>query len=103
MIVKSETDGTVESIVLDKSAENRTSNYKISLRTKAGESRTLNYPGDSDETDKTFEFVGNYAEKRLYPKGYLPKDLTKGKSVKLIVYADSKNEPLTSRILWLTN
>jgi hypothetical protein len=103
LIVKSETDGTIESVVVDKSSENRVSNYKISLRTKAGEVQSLTYPADSDETDKTFEFVGNYAEKRLYPKGYLPKKLTKGKSVKLIVYADSKNEPLTSRILWLTN
>ena len=103
LIVKSETEGTVESIVLDKSAENRASNYKISLKTKAGEVRLLTYSADSDETDGTFEFVGNYAQKRLYPKGCLPKNLTKGKSVKLIVYADSKNEPLTSRILWMTN
>ena len=103
LIVKSETDGTIESVVVDKSSENQAANYKISLITKAGEVQSLTYPADSDETNKTFEFVGNYTQKRLYPKGYLPKNLTKGKSVKLIVYADSKSEPLTSRILWLMN
>ncbi len=101
LFVEAETEATAEDVIFNVNSENPAVSFNIFVRTSAGETSVLTYSANAGEPENTFDFIGDFALRRLYPKGYLP-DL-KGKTVKLTNYAASKNEPLLSRVLWLTN
>lgn len=105
-VAKREIEATVESAVFETNAESGASVVRVSLKTKNGEEMSLSYAANRDESDETFDFIGDFRRKRLYPKSYLPPDLNvwlKGKNVKFVSYADPKDGATTERILWLTN
>lgn len=103
LTIKSEIEGTIENVNPEKNSKGAMPAYKISLKTKTGETVSLIYSGDADESAQSVDFTGNYSQKKLYPKGYAPVNLTKGKSVKFVAYADSKKELIVRRVLWLVD
>lgn len=103
LIIESEIDGVIENVSFDASEGNSAAAGKITARTKAGETVTLTFAADSEESKNTFDYIGNFAQQRLYPKGYLSVSRLKGKIFKLIGYAGAKNEAVSRRILWLTD
>lgn len=98
---KSETSGTIDSVKEKASSVDSALPDRIFVKTAAGESDFLFRSDYTKYSKRTFNYVGDYSQKRLYPKGYLP-DL-RGKRYKLASYAASENEPPTVRVLWLIN